>query len=177
MSTSFQPDSAELSNLEPALRRLALSLAQERRRLEEDEQNLRAQEQNLRAYQDQLRSMQAEIDAHRREGAAATASAAAAIVDGRDEASLQAAWQKVYRARELLEAEHAHLREDRLAIREHALAIARREETVAARERDVAQREALLLAATGGTGTPVPAANAPKPSRNPFGLVRAMLGG
>ena len=56
------------------------------------------------------------------------------------------AWEKLHRARELLEAEQAHLRDDRIAQREFEAQLKRREEAVAEREARVAEREARLPA-------------------------------
>jgi hypothetical protein len=55
--------------------------------------------------------------------------------------ALQAAWDKLYRARSLLEAEQAHMRDDRIAIQGELDALELREQAVAARELRVQQIE------------------------------------
>ena len=59
----------------------------------------------------------------------------------REETSLEAAWDKLYRARSLLEAEQVHLRDDRIALQGVLEEIVRREEAVAARELRIQQVE------------------------------------
>jgi hypothetical protein len=57
-------------------------------------------------------------------------------------AGLQSAWDKLYRARALLEAEQAHLRDDRIALQGEAEAIAGREQALAQREHRIHEVEA-----------------------------------
>jgi hypothetical protein len=59
----------------------------------------------------------------------------------RGQTSLEAAWDKLYRARSLLEAEQVHLRDDRIALQGVLEDIIRREEEVSAREQRMAQLE------------------------------------
>lgn len=56
-------------------------------------------------------------------------------------AALQAAWDKLYRARSILEAEQAHLRDDRIAIQGAVEDLERRLQAVIAREERVRQME------------------------------------
>ena len=56
-------------------------------------------------------------------------------------AALQAAWDKLYRARALLEAEQAHLRDDRIALQGELDALEVRRQAVIAREMRVQQME------------------------------------
>jgi len=56
-------------------------------------------------------------------------------------AALQAAWDKLYRARALLEAEQAHLRDDRIALQGELDALEVRRQAVIAREARVQQME------------------------------------
>jgi hypothetical protein len=56
-------------------------------------------------------------------------------------AALRAAWDKLYRARSLLEAEQTHVRDDRIAIQGEIEALCRREDAVAAREAHIQQLE------------------------------------
>ncbi len=56
-------------------------------------------------------------------------------------AALQAAWDKLYRARALLEAEQAHLRDDRIALQGEVDALEVRRQAVIAREVRIQQIE------------------------------------
>jgi hypothetical protein len=55
--------------------------------------------------------------------------------------SLQSAWDKLYRARSILEAEQAHIRDDRIALQGEIDALESREHAVAARELRIRQIE------------------------------------
>jgi len=55
--------------------------------------------------------------------------------------ALQAAWDKLYRARSILEAEQAHLRDDRIVIQGDLESLEMRERAVAAREMRIKQLE------------------------------------
>jgi len=59
----------------------------------------------------------------------------------RGQTALEAAWDKLYRARTLLEAEQVHLRDDRIALQGVLDDIVRREEAVSAREQRIQQIE------------------------------------
>jgi hypothetical protein len=59
----------------------------------------------------------------------------------RGQTALEAAWDKLYRARTLLEAEQVHLRDDRIALQGVLDDIVRREEAVSAREQRMQQIE------------------------------------
>lgn len=185
-----------LKLIRPSADKWTASLADERRRLQEDQEALREREENLRRYEERLRALQAEIEAGRGGDVAAATSPVPTARSSKapfarpgsrapfgDEAALQAGWEKLHRAREILEAEQNHLRIDRLSIREQELAVKRRESAVAEREAHVAAREALA-----------PAAAIPRPSgehaasehtmsavtrltRAPFNLARSMLSG
>lgn len=61
--------------------------------------------------------------------------------DPHGHSALQAAWDKLYRARSILEAEQAHLRDDRIAIQGELDALDAREQTVAAHEARIRQIE------------------------------------
>jgi hypothetical protein len=56
-------------------------------------------------------------------------------------ASLQEAWDKLYKARAILEAEQNHLRDDRIALQGEIEALIAREQAVAARELRIQQVE------------------------------------
>lgn len=168
----------------PAIDNWAATLAEERRRLLEDQEALREREQNLRNYEARLRALQHEIEAGRSAPAATvppTPATRSSRVPFEDAAALPAAWDKLHRARELLEAEQAHLREDRHAMREQEAAMKRREEAVAAREAAVAEREALLPEPGPEAGEPVAAEHTlsavTRLTRAPFNMARSIFGG
>jgi DNA repair exonuclease SbcCD ATPase subunit len=171
----------------PSAEKWAAALAEERRRLLEDQEQLREREENLRRYEARLRSLQEEIEAGRGGGPAGRSGGTAASgvrVMSRapfgDEAALMAGWEKLHRARELLEAEQAHLREDRLAIRDQEQQVKKREAAVTAREQALAARESQIEA--------IAVADAPVASehtlsavtrltRVPFDMARSVFGG
>jgi hypothetical protein len=198
-SITFPAPTPALNLVRPSAEKWAASLADERRRLEEDLDALREREKNLRDYETRLRVLQAEIEAGRGGVAPAPVASAPAPAANRsstvpfarpgsrapfgDEAALQAGWEKLHRAREILEAEQNHLRVDRMTIREQEAAVKRREQAVAEREMQVAAWEAR-------TQTAGPAAEPEEPvasehtmsavtrlTRAPFNLARTMLSG
>ena len=57
------------------------------------------------------------------------------------QAALHAAWDKLYRARAILEAEQAHLRDDRIALQGELDALDSRERAIAAHELRIRQSE------------------------------------
>lgn len=61
--------------------------------------------------------------------------------DPRGQTALELAWDKLYRARTLLEAEQVHLRDDRIALQGVLEDIIRREDAVSAREKRIEQIE------------------------------------
>lgn len=159
------------------------AIAEERRRMDEDLAALRESEENLRAYEAHLRAQQEELEATRAAGTQTPHSASSYAPFSPDELSLQSAWEKVIRARELLEAEQAHLRDDRLQMREEHAALKQREAAVKLREDAAAARE---LALTIGGGRRPGTAAAPattafssmtKFTLAPFNLARAVLRG
>ena len=117
----------------------SLRLTADRQRLEADLAALHEREGNLRAYEEHLRAMQAEIDARRVPESSTSVSPFPA-----GELSLQTAWDKLIRARELLEAEQTHLRDDRLALQAERSEFKRQQATLAAREQAVTAREQAL---------------------------------
>jgi hypothetical protein len=67
-----------------------------------------------------------------------------AEADPQGPAALQAAWDRLYRARAILEREQGHLRDDRIVIQGEVEALEMRECTVAAREERIRQIELQL---------------------------------
>lgn len=146
----------------------------ERLRLEAEWQALREREENLRAYEGQLRAMQADIDGRREPDSATSISPFPA-----GELSLQSAWNKLIRARELLDSEQAHFRDDRLAMKADMAEFTRRLANIAAREESVLAREQALAAAEAGgrSGKPGehPMSVMTRLTRNPFDFARSVF--
>ena len=156
---SFPTPEPELKVARPPAEKWAATLAEERLRLQEDQDSLRERETNLREYESRLRMLQAEIEAGRMISATN-----APIVTQRstppmfqrpssrapftDDPALQVAWEKLHRAREILEAEQKNLRDDRVSIREQEVMVKQRLEEIAEREARLAEREAIVAAAT-----------------------------
>jgi hypothetical protein len=93
------------------------------------------------------------------------------------QAALQAAWDKLYRARSILEAEQAQVRDDRIALQGEYDAIVAREQAVAAREMRIQQVEmqvALDLEEKKDEEESRSALN--KLTRAPFDIARSMFG-
>jgi hypothetical protein len=163
----FPTAEAELKLARPSSEKWAASLAEERLRLQEDQDSLRERETNLREYEARLRILQAEIEAGRTVPPLPVAQpapvAAPALAPGRstpplfqrpssrapfgDEVALQAAWEKLHRAREILEAEQKNLRDDRISLQDLDVMLRQRMEELAEREAVVTQREAIVAAA------------------------------
>jgi hypothetical protein len=83
-----------------------------------------------------------------------------------DAGALQAEWDKLIRARELLESEQAHLRGDRIALRDETAVVRRRAQAVSEREAKVAEREQKLVAreSAGGAEAHATASVEPDPA-------------
>lgn len=176
----------------PSEEQWALTIAEERRRLQEDHDALRLREDNLREYEARLRAMQDDLDAH-------PAAPTAAVVKGRSaapfsrptlskipfetDAALHTSWEKLHRARALLETEQMHLRDERIIIHEKDSDMKRREKAVADREARVAERERMLVEAMAPVPEPQPVASehtmsaVTRLTRAPFDMARSVFGG
>lgn len=190
-TVSFPPQSPPLK-LTRSSEKWAATLTEERRRLQEDQDALREREANLRDYEGRLRNWQAEIDAGR--GGAVAVHPVATIVSTptpfqrrssqvpfAGEPSLPAAWDKLHRARELLEAEQVHLKMDREQVRELQATNKCLAEELVAREARLAERELLVIAATPPSpGEPVAAEHTmsvmTRFTRGPFDMARSVFG-
>lgn len=146
-----------------------------------DLETLRACEENLRAYEARLREWQDELEQAQQRISPRVSSqpwvrrVEAAAPDRQD------AWQKLLRARELLEVEQKNLRDDRITLQGHEQQLKEREARLAEREARVAAREQ-ALAATRPT-TPATPTRAKKPAtaidtltRAPFALAKSVFG-
>lgn len=163
----------------------AATLAEERRRLHEDQEALREREQNLRDYESRLRALQAEIEAGRAPQPSLPVRSNAPFLRPSsqtpfvDDPVLKSAWEKLHRAREILEAEQKNLRDDRIALQELEKQLKRRDEALTAREAKLAAREALVVAAAPAQ----PIEDDAKPSavskitRAPFDMARSVFRG
>ena len=92
-------------------------------------------------------------------------------------ASLQEAWDKLYKARSILEAEQMHLRDDRIALQGESEALKAREQSVAARELRIQQMElhAALDRADAEAARESESAIA-RLTRAPFDMARSVFG-
>jgi DNA-binding response OmpR family regulator len=154
------------------LREETMHFAQERRRWHEDLDLFRSQEANLRAYEERLRKIQAQLEADRVLWSGANDRPAEAP-PAMDDAGIREAWAKLQRATELLEAERANFRDDRLAMQDHHAAVKRREEQVRDREIQLALREKQLNALP---PPPVPSSAIKNLTRAPMEMARAVFG-
>jgi DNA repair exonuclease SbcCD ATPase subunit len=171
----------------------AAKLADERRRLEEDHEALRVREENLREYEARLRSLQEDIEAHRlapAPAAAAPARTASPFVRPssrtpfESDAALQTAWEKLHRARELLEAEQTHMRHERVIAQDKENELKHREKAVSEREQHIAERERLLIEAVTASAVeesqPIVAEHTmsavTRLTRAPFDMARSVFG-
>lgn len=184
-TVTFPPPAPELKLPRASAEKWAATLAEERRRLQEDQDALREREHNLREYEARLRGWQAEIDAGRSATIPPQTTAAGTVVTPANRASrapfaedpaLQAAWEKLHRAREILEAEQLHLRDDRMAVREMENMVKKREEAVALQESKLAAREALVAAATPAPKKGEDASAMSRLTRAPFDMARSVFG-
>ncbi len=148
----------------------------ERLRLDAEWQGLHEREENLRAYEVQLRAMQADIDARREPESSTSVSPFPA-----DELSLQSAWDKLIRARELLEAEQTHLRDDRLSMKAELANMHRRQANLATREALVSAREERAAAPEPAVAEPIAGQHTmsvmTRLTRSPYALARSVLRG
>ena len=160
-------------------------IAQERRRWHEDLDLLREQETNLREYEARLRQLQAQLEADR---VLWFSSRPASRSPFQDDAAVKAAWEKLQRATDLLEAERAVFRDERMTMREVEADLKRRESKLEELDGKLTEQEKRLRGlpvpstppfASSGKGLPTaPAANKPLRmlSRSPFDVAKSLLG-
>ena len=109
-------------------------------------EELRKREANLADYEARLRAWQAQLDACQRTPAMAAMTATPftrPVAEGGmvNDPVLNSAWGRLYRARELLEAEQRHVRDERIAHRETELRLKQREAELDKREARLVERE------------------------------------
>ncbi len=166
----------------------ATQIAQERRRWHEDLDLLREQETNLREYESRLRKLQAQLEADR---VLWFSSRPVSRSPFQDDAAVKAAWEKLQRATDLLEAERAVFRDERMAMKELESEIKRREaklEEAGSRIGDQEKRMRSLPPIPTSTSIPFAAAGTNPPgtafsqkpfkviSNSPFEMAKSLLG-
>ena len=177
--------SAEESRLREETSRIQhekTQLAQERRRWHEDLDLLREQENNLREYEARLRQLQAQLEADRVLWFSSRPQSRSPF---NDDAAVKAAWEKLQRATDLLEAERAVFRDERMAMRELEMDLKRREakiEEISAKLNEQERRMKGLPPSTLANTVPLATQGTPpsvpkKPlSRAPFEMAKSLLG-
>jgi len=105
-------------------------LESERRQLHEDMDLLREQESNLRAYEQRLRSLPAEVEAIRVHRAAPRLP----FDQFQYDASLEAGWNKINRAMDLLEAERRSFTDEKLSFKGTLARLEQKEKNLQSRE-------------------------------------------
>ena len=171
----------------PCDEKWTVTLNEERRRLLEDQEALRVREANLREYETRLRALQAELEAG---GTVMTAPVRGTVVPFvrpssrvpfENDAALQAAWEKLHRAREILEAEQTHMRDERIVLHEQQKEVKRREEEATAREAHIAEQEQAIAAAAPAAAEPIAGEHTMSAvtrfTRAPFDMARSVFGG
>ena len=182
---TFPPVAPTLKLTRAPAEKWAATLTEERRRLQEDQEALREREANLREYEARLRALQSEIESGRAAPAATSRVTRSPFVRPSsqapfaDDAALQTAWEKLHRARELLEAEQRHMSEERTALRDQQADVKRQNESFAAREAALAACEARL--ADAHAGEPIASEHTmsamSRLTRGPFDMARSVFGG
>ncbi len=182
---------ARLHDEETRLQREATQIAQERRRWHEDLDLIREQETNLREYEARLRQLQAQLEADRVLWFSSRPQSRSPF---QDDAAVKAAWEKLQRATDLLEAERAIFRDERMAFREQDSDLKRREAKLEELQGKLDDQEKRLrgLPPAPLPSTAMPFATVPMPqtpdqsaaskatmktiSRAPFEMAKSLLG-
>ena len=185
---TFPPPGPDLRLARPSTEKWAATLAEERLRFQEDQEALRVREENLRDYEARLRLLQSEIEAGRSSTTAAPVPSMRSTPSifhrpsrspFNDEPALASAWEKLHRAREILEAEQKNLRDDRISIHELEAMVKQRAEEVIEREARLAEREAkvatTIVAAPPSEEETV--SRVTRITRAPFDMARSVFGG
>jgi len=181
---------ARLRDDESRLQHESTQIAQDRRRWHEDLDLIREQEANLRDYEARLRQLQAQLEADRVLWFSARPQSRSPF---QDDAAAKAAWEKLQRATDLLEAERAIFRDERMAFREQEAELKRREAKVEELTAKLDEQEKRLRGLPPGPVTPHPFVSASPPagftppatgskspmkviSRAPFEMAKSFLG-
>lgn len=170
----YQPEPTEVPELPADAMAPANSMAS-------DLEALRACEENLRAYEARLREWQEELEqAQQRVSPRASAQPWVRRAEAAAPAQLDA-WQKLLRARELLEAEQKNLRDDRITLQGFEQQLKEREARLAEREARVAAREQQPAAPVRPVKKEAPARKSSASAmdtltRAPFALAKSVFG-
>jgi len=146
-------------------------------KLEQMLAEVQIREENLRAYESHLRTWQEQLDAAHPQPPTKRPSLHPFVsaLAMREEGGLQAAWEKVHRSREILEAEQKHLIDDRLLLQEREAALKKREAALALREERLAARELAPPPAAKPKAKKAPTAME-KLTRAPFAMAKSVFG-
>jgi hypothetical protein len=90
--------------------------------------------------------------------------------------ALQEAWDKLYRARAILEAEQAHLRDDRIALQGELESLIQRENDLAKREWHIKEYERLMVLERAEAEDRASESTISKLTRAPFNMARSVFG-
>lgn len=180
---------AQLRDDESRIQRESTQIAQERRRWHEDLDLIREQETNLREYEARLRQLQAQLEADRVLWFSSRPQSRSPF---QDDAAVKAAWEKLQRATDLLEAERAIFRDERMAFREQESEIKRREARLDELQGKLDDQEKRLRGLPPSPLMPMPFVASPMPqtpapataskasmktiSRAPFEMAKSLLG-
>lgn len=188
LRSRLMSDETRLREEASKLQHESTQIAQERRRWHEDLDLLREQETNLREYEARLRQLQAQLEADR---VLWFSSRPVSRSPFQDDAALKAAWEKLQRATDLLEAERAVFRDERMAMRELESDIKRREAKLEELGGKLTEQEKRLRGLPPGpskppfnatasavppTGISVSTAPLKALSRAPFEVAKSLLG-
>ena len=140
--TDLRAEEVRLREEAVKVRQEQIRFEMDRQQLREDLDLLREQETNLRSYERQLRTMGEEAEASRVRSAAPRPS--------RDpferDSTLEAAWTRLDRAMDMLEAERRNFTGEKLVLKEEVEHLKAQEEALQQRERALDAREAQLSA-------------------------------
>lgn len=137
---------------------------------------MRRREANLAEYESRLRVWQSQLDAQSRSrGETSNPFIRPAANTMADDPVLTSAWGRLYRARELLEAEQRQMRDDRIAHRDAELALKRREAELDAREARLTERERAVEATLAGIEARKVGAVVRRLTRAPFVAAKTMF--
>ena len=179
---------AHLHDEEIRIQHEATQIAQERRRWHEDLDLIREQETNLREYEARLRQLQAQLEADRVLWFSSRPQSRSPF---QDDAAVKAAWEKLQRATDLLEAERAIFRDERMAFREQEGDLKRREAKLEELRGKLDEQEKRLRGLPPVPASAAPFVTAPMPyppqtaaakasmktiSRAPFEMAKSLLG-
>jgi DNA-binding response OmpR family regulator len=172
--TDLRADEVCLREEAAKVRQGQVRLDIDRRQLQEAFELLREQETNLRAYEQRLRAMGEEAEAARVQSAAPRQS--------RDpfqrDATLEAAWTRLNRAMDMLEAERRNFTSEKLVLKEELAQLKAMQTALRQREEMLEAREAQLTAPPAGLPAgPVadPVSSRASFTRTPFKAARAIF--